>query len=102
MTMPEVVDFIAGYTKTIAAPVQTGTTVTSVSRNGNGYTILTDQGEWKCATVVLATGAFNRPKVPDVAAAVPESVTMLTPAEYRNPAQLAEGGVLVVGASATG
>jgi putative flavoprotein involved in K+ transport len=82
--------------------VQTGTTVTSVSRNGDGYTIVTDQGEWKCATVVLAAGAFNRPRVPDVAAAVPTSVTMLTPIEYRNPAQLPDGGVLVVGASATG
>ena len=102
MTMPEVVDFIAGYAKEIAAPVQTGTAVTSVSRNGEGYTVVTDQGEWTCATVVLATGAFNRPRVPEVAGAVPSSVTTLTPIEYRNPAQLPDGRVLVVGASATG
>ena len=54
------------------------------------------------ATVVLATGAFNRPRVPAFAAAVPPSVTTLTPMEYRNPGSLSEGGVLVVGASATG
>ena len=101
MTMPEVVDFITGYAKDIARPVQTGTTVTSVRRTDDGYRVTTDQDEWQCPTVVLATGAFNVPR-PDFADAVPPSVTTLTPMEYRNPDELAEGGVLVVGASATG
>src|SRR4051794_21996590 len=104
MTMPEVIDFIAGYAKAVAAPVQTGTTVTSVRRtgDGDGYIVTTDQDEWRCATVVLATGAFNVARVPDAAEAVPPSVATITSMEYRNPEQLAEGGVLVVGASATG
>jgi putative flavoprotein involved in K+ transport len=102
MTMPEVVDFITGYAKAIAAPVQTGTTVSSVRRTDDGYRVTTDQGEWQCQTVVLASGAFNVPRVPAVADAVPESVATLTPMDYRNPDQLAEGAVLVVGASATG
>jgi putative flavoprotein involved in K+ transport len=102
MTMPEVVDFITGYAQRIAAPVQTGTTVTSVTRNSAGYRVTTDQGEWECPTVVLATGAFNVPHVPDVADAVPSSVSTLTPVDYSNPDALREGGVLVVGASATG
>jgi putative flavoprotein involved in K+ transport len=102
MTMPEVVELITGYAKRIAAPVQAGTTVTSVSRTDEGYRVVTDQGEWQCPTVVLATGAFNRPRVPDFAAAVPPSVTTLTPMEYRNPESLPGDGVLVVGASATG
>jgi putative flavoprotein involved in K+ transport len=102
MTMPEVVEFISGYAKDISAPVQTGTTVTSVRRTEGGYHVTTDQGEWHCQTVVLATGAFNIPRVPAVSEAVPGSVTTLTPMEYRNPRQLAEGGVMVVGASATG
>jgi putative flavoprotein involved in K+ transport len=102
MTMSEVVEFIAGYAKAIAAPVQAGTAVTSVRRNGDGYVVSSDQGEWRCATVVLATGAFNRARVPEAAQAVPAGVTTLTPMEYRNPEQLPEGGVLVVGASATG
>lgn len=102
MTMPEVVDFIARYAKDIAAPVQTGTTVTSVRRTDDGYRVTTDHDEWHCVAVVLATGAFNVPRVPALAEAVPASVTTLTPMEYRNPAELAEGGVLVVGASATG
>jgi putative flavoprotein involved in K+ transport len=102
MTSPEVVDFITDYAKMIAAPVQSGTTVTSVRRTDDGYLVGTDQGEWRCETVVVATGAFNVPHVPAFAEAIPSSVTTLTPMEYRNPEQLGEGGVMVVGASATG
>jgi putative flavoprotein involved in K+ transport len=102
MTMPEVVDFIVAYAKDIAAPVQLGTTVTSVRRDDGGFSVSTDQGPFTCATVVLASGAFNIPKVPAFAAEVPASVMTLTPQDYRSPDQLPEGGVLVVGASATG
>jgi putative flavoprotein involved in K+ transport len=102
MTMPEVVDFITGYAKAIAAPVECGTTVTSVRRTDDGYRVASDRDEWQCKAVVLATGAFSVPRVPDFSEAVPPSVTMLTPLRYRSPEQLAEGGVLVVGASATG
>jgi putative flavoprotein involved in K+ transport len=102
MTMPEVVDFITTYAKVMGAPVQTGTTVSSVQRTDDGYRVTTDQGVWHCETVVLATGAFNVPNIPSLAAAVPPSVTTLSPQTYRNPSELEDGGVLVVGASATG
>src|SRR5262249_41368151 len=102
MTMPEVVEFMTGYAKHVAAPVQTGTTVTSVSRTGDGYRVTSDNGEWLCSTVVLASGALNVPRIPAFADGVPSTVTTLTPKEYRNPDVLPEGGVLVVGASATG
>jgi putative flavoprotein involved in K+ transport len=59
MTMPEVVDFISDYAKLIAAPVSCGTTVTSVRRADGGYRVTTDHGEWRCRTVVIATGAFK-------------------------------------------
>jgi len=101
-TMPEVIDFIDTYARVISAPVQTNTTVTSVCPADPGYIVTTDQGDWSCRTVVLATGACNIPSVPAVAERVPSDVTMLTPMDYRNPDQLAEGGVLVIGASATG
>ena len=52
--------------------------------------------------MVIASGPYSRPDVPPVAAAVPSQITSMTPAEYRNPAQLEAGGVLVVGAAATG
>jgi putative flavoprotein involved in K+ transport len=102
MNALEVADFLVEYAKLIAAPVMVGTTVTSVRRTDEGYLVTTDQGHWTCTTVVLATGAFNLPSHPAFAAAVPAKVTTLTPREYRNPDQLSDGGVMVVGASATG
>ena len=102
MTMAEVVEFITDYATFIAAPVQTETTVSSVRRADEGYRVTTNQDEWQCETIVVATGAFNTPHRPPSSDAVPSWVTTLTPFEYRNPDQLAEGGVLVVGASATG
>jgi putative flavoprotein involved in K+ transport len=102
MTMPEVVDFISGYAKDISAPVRTGAAVTSVRRVDGGYRVTAGDEQWDCATVVLATGAFGIARLPECAAAVPATVRSLTAMEYRNPEQLDEGGVLVVGASATG
>jgi putative flavoprotein involved in K+ transport len=101
-TMPEVIDFIAGYAKSTAAPVRTYTTVTSVRSDDGGYLVRTDKGEWRCRTVVIASGACNIARIPGFAANVPPSIAALTAQSYRNPGQLADGGVLVVGASASG
>ncbi len=102
LTMPEVIDFISSYAETISAPVHTGTTVLSVLPVDAGYRIITDRGEWRCRTLVIASGAFNIPVVPAFSEVVPTSVRQLTTRDYRNPEQLEPGGVLVVGASATG
>ncbi|TDP89981.1 putative flavoprotein involved in K+ transport [Labedaea rhizosphaerae] len=102
MTMPEVVGFIDRFAALTGAPVRTGTTVTSVRRTDDGYRVTTDQGELACRTVVIASGACNRPAVPALSEAVPDEVVQLTPFDYRNPGRLPDGGVLVVGASATG
>ena len=101
-TIPETIGFIENYASTIRAPVHTGTRVNSVRRERDGYEVVTDQRDWKCSSVVLATGACNIPTIPSIAAAVPAAVKTLTPLQYRNPGQLEEGGVLVVGASASG
>jgi putative flavoprotein involved in K+ transport len=102
MTMNEVVEFVDGYARRVAAPVETATTVESVQRTDTGYAVGTDQGDWRCRTVVLASGGCNIPLVPAFAAAAPSEVTQITPFDYRNPDQLPDGGVLVVGAGATG
>ena len=101
-TMPEVIDFLDGYAQTISAPVEAQTTATSVRANDSGYRVGTDQGEWQCKTLVMAMGACNIPNVPKLADAVPAGITSVTPMDYRNPDQIEDGGVLVVGASATG
>lgn len=102
MTMHEVIKFIDRYAGTIDAPLHTNTNVTSLRPNEEGYEVVTDQGIWASPTVVIASGGFNHADVPELAADVPGSVEMLTPMQYRRPDQLPEGGVLVVGASATG
>ena len=102
MSMPEVIEFVSGYARAIEAPVRTGTTVTSVRPSGAGYIVDTDKGRWECETVVLATGGFNVAKVPELGGPLPAPVSALSALEYRNPQRLAPGGVLVVGASATG
>lgn len=102
MRADEVAGFIARYARRNAAPVHTHTTVTRVRAERGGYRVSTDGGDWHCRALVLASGAFAQPNVPSLSARVPESVEQLTPRSYRNPAQLAGGGVLVVGASATG
>jgi putative flavoprotein involved in K+ transport len=101
-TMPETIAFIERYAAAIAAPVRTRTEVTSVRTNSRGYQVTTDQGEWECRTLVLASGACNIPSVPPIAEALPSGIRSLSAMDYRNPDQLEAGGVLVVGASATG
>ena len=105
MNMAEVVRFLDRYAQVTAAPVQAKTrvlNVTPVDDGRSGYQVVTDQGTWRCRTLVIATGACNIASVPRIAGNLPGHVQSLTPMQYRNPGQLEEGGVLVVGASATG
>jgi putative flavoprotein involved in K+ transport len=101
-TVAEVIVFIASYAKAVSAPVLTHTTVTSVRSTETGYVVRTDQGDWLCRAVVVASGACNVADVPSFANRAPRSVMQLTAQDYRNPEQLADGGVLVVGASSSG
>jgi putative flavoprotein involved in K+ transport len=102
MTMPELVERIAGFAAASSAPVRTHTTVTAVSRVDGGYRVATERGEIRCRCVVLASGAANIPRVPQVRQAVPQGIESVTAFDYRNPERLPPGGVLIVGASATG
>jgi putative flavoprotein involved in K+ transport len=101
-TMPATIAFIERYAAVVAAPVRTHTAVTSVRAVEGGYEIETDDGIWRARVVVIASGACNVPSVPASAAQLPSAVEAITPFQYRNPEQLQDGGVLVVGASATG
>ena len=102
MSMQEVIEFIDDYARYCKAPVQTGTTVTALKQNSNGYQVDTDRGPWHCRSVVIASGACNLPSIPKVAEVIPAGIQQVPSWQYRNPGQLEEGGVIVVGASATG
>src|SRR6187200_2151325 len=102
MTMREVIDFISRFAATSSAPVRTHTMVTRVRRSDSGYDVTTTTGDLRCRTIMIASGACNVASIPAHASAMPSSIQCYTPFSYRNPANLPEGGVLVVGASATG
>jgi putative flavoprotein involved in K+ transport len=102
MPAADVVATLSRYARFIGAPVRTGTTVKAVRAAPPGFQILAGDGLLRARVVVLATGACNLPAIPTHAEMVPASVTTLNPLTYGGPGALPEGGVLVVGASATG
>ncbi|KPK53166.1 MAG: pyridine nucleotide-disulfide oxidoreductase [Myxococcales bacterium SG8_38_1] len=103
MTMPEVISYFEQYARSFSAPVQDETTVSSVRRASEaGYCVRTNQGDWLAPTVVVATGHCGVPFVPKAANEIASDVHQVVPSRYRNPEQLPDGGVLVVGASASG
>jgi len=102
MTMPETVRFLEGYAHSIAAPVESGVAVKSVKRSGDGYRVVTDAGEWMARGLVIATGHCDQPRIPLMASRLGRRILQVVPRDYRRPGQLPEGGVPVIGASASG
>jgi putative flavoprotein involved in K+ transport len=98
-----IVAYFEAYAAQIAAPIRCGVEVKSLrkKRDGSGFTAETSQGVIEAANVVAATGPFQRPIVPAI---VPASaaIVQIHSAAYRNPGQLPEGAVLVVGAGSSG
>lgn len=98
-----VADYFEAYVAKIKAPVHCGVTVTSVTRNDEigGFDVETTKGKWHANHVVAATGPFQKPVIPD--AVPPEAgIFQIHSAAYRNPKQLPEGTVLVVGGGSSG
>jgi putative flavoprotein involved in K+ transport len=98
-----VADYFEAYARKFNAPIRTGVDVKKVERNIGrpGFTIETSEGVIEANRVVAATGPFQRPVIPPIA---PKDApfTQIHSAEYRNPQQLPEGAVLVVGAGSSG
>src|ERR1700758_2873460 len=99
----QVADYFVAYAKKFDAPIRTGVEVKKVVRNVGrpGFTVDTSEGTIEANRVVVATGPFQRSVIPPIA---PKStaLTQIHSADYRNPRQLPEGGVLVVGAGSSG
>ncbi len=98
-----VADYFVAYAEKIAAPIRCGVEVREVQRNVDrpGFRVETSDGVIEANSVVAATGPFQRPVIP---ALVPEDagITQIHSSAYRNPGQLPEGAVLVVGAGSSG
>jgi putative flavoprotein involved in K+ transport len=102
MRAEEFVASLEQYAVSFAAPVREETAVEQVRPAGDGYLVETNQGSWHATNVVIATGTEGRVFVPSIAGGLDRSIAQLRSNEYKNPSQLSAGGVLVVGASATG
>jgi putative flavoprotein involved in K+ transport len=102
MTKLQFVTHLEHYAKVAQLPLVTGAMVRSVRSVPGGYRVESDRGAWHASCVVIATGHCDEPLVPAMAQQLPASIHQLTPSAYRNPAELPEGDVLVVGASASG
>ncbi|HMG29969.1 MAG TPA: NAD(P)-binding domain-containing protein [Jiangellaceae bacterium] len=100
MTAAELSGYLDAYARSFGTPVQTWTAVTDVAPLAHGYRVTTTQGSLLARNVVMATGA--RPHAPDHAARFDPTIRQIHTNRYRSPDQLPEGGVLVVGASASG
>lgn len=102
MTRSELVAYLEGYAESFDAPIQCGVEVRAVERACSTFRVMTNVGTWDAHTVVIATGDAQDACVPDFAPRLGGDIEQIVPTAYRRPTDVREGGVLVVGASATG
>jgi putative flavoprotein involved in K+ transport len=102
MSAAQFVHYLEDYACAFRAPVVQGAAVHSLRRAASGYRLSTSRGDWHARVVVIATGHCDVPAIPAYAGRLSAAVHQVTPSDYRNPTRLPAGGVLVVGASATG
>ena len=101
-TKDQVADYLAAYAARFQLPVLPNTAVTRLHRSAQRFTVDTTQGTLRARQVVVATGPFQRPVITPAAAGLGDAVVQLHSADYRNPDQIPEGPVLVVGAGNSG
>ncbi len=98
-------DIIAMFESYVAVhnlPVRFGVGARAVKRTEAGYTVEADGSTWEAANVVVATGSFQKPKLPSFSINLPTGILQLHSGEYRNPGSLPPGAVLVIGSGQSG
>jgi len=104
MSRAGIVSYLESYVEKFDLPLQYGTSVTEVTRleNEGGYQVTANGKTLQAKNVVMATGQFQKPKIPAFGANLPASVMQIHSGKYRNPEQLPAGAVLVVGSAQSG
>jgi putative flavoprotein involved in K+ transport len=98
-----VVQYLENYVSHFNPPIQTGVEVRSITNGtGNGFVIETQEGTILADNVVVATGAFQAPRLPDYHKQIPSQITQLHTSQYRNPQELPSSAVIVVGSGQSG
>jgi putative flavoprotein involved in K+ transport len=101
-TKDEVADYLEAYAARFDLPVRTGVRVDGLSRQADRYVVAAGDRRLEADHVVVAAGAYQRPRVPAFAPQLDPGIVQLHSSQYRDPSQLQEGGVLVVGAANSG
>jgi putative flavoprotein involved in K+ transport len=102
MPRDELVAYFEQYIERFQLPIRYNTRVTSVEQNGAGYVVRTDDGAFIARNVVVATGLFQRHKIPAFGAQIDASITQLHSGAYRHPHSIPPGAALVVGSAQSG
>jgi len=101
-TKDETADYLEAYAREFELPVRTGIRVERLSKVGARFEAICSEYSLFAENVVVATGGYHNPRVPPFARELDESIVQFHSKEYRNPSQIQEGGVLVVGAGNSG
>ena len=100
----EIIAYFEQYVEKFNLPVRYNTTVLEVAplENGSGYRVKASGGTYQAKNLVVATGSFQKPKIPAFSANIPAEIKQLHSGQYRNPGQLPDGAVLIVGSAQSG
>ena len=101
-TKDEMADYLGAYAAQFSLPVRNGIRADGVRRDGDGYVVTAGARRFEAANVIIASGAHQEPRVPAFARELDPAILQLHSSEYRNPSQLRDGGVLVVGSGNSG
>ena len=101
-TKDEVADYLESYAARFGLPVRTGVRVDGVTRLGDRFLVSAGERRFEADNVVVASGAYRHPRIPAFASGLDPGILQLHSSDYRRPAQLRDGGVLVVGAGNSG
>ena len=101
-TKDEVADYLEAYATRFDLPVRTGVRVDRLTKEGDRFVVAAGDDRFVAEQVVVATGAYQTPRMPGFASELDPNIVQMHSTEYRNPSQLREGGVLVVGAGNSG
>ena len=101
-TKDEIADYLEAYARAFDLPVRTAVKVDRLSKVGDRFEVICGKDTLIAENAVVATGASSNPRIPEFARELDERIVQLHSKEYRNPSQIQEGGVLVVGAGNSG
>ena len=101
-TKDDVADYFAAYVERLELPVRTGARVDRLSKEDGAFILVSGDRRFEAGNVVVATGAYQRPRIPSFAQALDPDVVQLHSSEYQRPSQFQKGDALVVGAGNSG